>query len=63
MKLVVGVESNSLDEDSEDSSKTSKFQPKALGKVLEKIKEKKTTKIVGKGVKTHGSGRSSSCGL
>ncbi len=37
MKLAVGVESNSSDEDSEDLGKTSKFQPKVLGRVLEKM--------------------------
>jgi hypothetical protein len=40
MKMVVAVESNNLNEDSKDSGKTSKFQPKVLGKVLEKMKEK-----------------------
>jgi hypothetical protein len=63
MKLVVGVESNSSYEDSEDSSKTYKFQPKVLRKVLEKMKEINTTRTMGKGVKTHGSGRSSTSGL
>jgi hypothetical protein len=43
--------------------KTSKFQPKVLGRVLEKMKENKAGRIMGKGVKTHGSGRSLACGL
>jgi hypothetical protein len=37
MKLAVGVESNSSDEDSKYLGKTSKFQPKVLGRVLEKM--------------------------
>jgi hypothetical protein len=41
-----------LSEDSKDSGKTSKFQPKVLGRVFEKMKEKNAAKIVGKGVKT-----------
>jgi hypothetical protein len=34
-----------------------------VGKVLEKMKKKKAAKIVGKGVKTRGNGKSSTCGL
>jgi hypothetical protein len=34
-----------------------------LGKVLEKMKEKKEARTVGKGVKTYGSGKSSIGGL
>jgi hypothetical protein len=63
MKLTMGVESNSSNEDLKDSNKTSKCQPKVLGKVLEKMKENKATRIVGKGVKICGGGRSSACGL
>jgi hypothetical protein len=40
MKLVVGVQSNSSNEDSEDLGKTSKFQPKVLGRALEKNERK-----------------------
>ncbi len=59
----MGVESNNLNEDLENSGKTSKFQPKVLGKVLEKMNEKKATRTMGKGVKTYGSGKYLADGL